>query len=194
MKATNTSELDYISDRYYYYGNNKGAEAIKVSATSIVDYLDNRLKISDDKWDEKDKKYLEDVNAKQKDNEDYLKAVSTYQTSKLTKDLAPKESNEITLKATRLLASSEDNSFDNESEIVEIEKTNTNTFKNIGTPVMLSWNEDKAFFDNDKSETFVVIPSTGKNKSYAMPIIIGITSLMILGVGTFSIKRFILSK
>ena len=192
MKVTNISELDYTSDRYYYYGNKTDAEPIKNSIIGLIDYVDGRLSVLDDKWTEVDTQYLNDVNAKEKDNESYLVSNRIYLTDKLAKELAPNESNEVTLHTSKLLTSTDDNTFNNQSEIVEIMK---NDGFNTGTPVKALKDEeaDKFYYDFDYSETAVIIPSTGENKSYELPIIIGISTLIILGAGIFVIKKFVIN-
>ena len=190
MKVTNIGELDYLSDKYYYYGNKKGSEKVKVSVTEFLDYVDGRLSVLDDKWTETDKDYLNKVNASQKDNEEYLNSTRTYLTSHLSKELAPKESNTVTLHTSKLLTSTDDNTFNNKSEITEVTK---NDGFNTGTPVKVEWNQDKFHFNIDNSETAIIIPSTGEDKSYNIYIIIGITSLLVLGIGVFVIRKFIIN-
>jgi len=131
------------------------------------------------------------MNASEKDNSQYVNSINTYFTSQLSKELATGESNEITLSVSKLLASSDDNTFDNKSEIVDITKTDGFS---IGTPVKVSWDNGKFFFDNDNSETVVIIPSTGENKNYVLPTIIGIVTITILGVGVFLIKKYVVDK
>ena len=44
------------------------------------------------------------------------------------------------------------------------------------------------------SEIFTIIPSTGENKNYVLPTIIGIVTITILGVGVFLIKKYVVNK
>lgn len=189
MKVTNIGEADYVSDRYYYYGNNSGSDKVRVSVTELLDYVDGRLSVLDDKWEEKDINFLNDVNARQKDNEVYLNSTRTYLTTHLSKELAPVESNTVTLHTSKLLTSTDDNTFDNQSEIVEVTKTDG---FNTGTPVKVVWNQDQFYFNVDNAETAIIIPSTGEDKSYVTPIIIGITTLLVLGAGIFVIKKVVI--
>ena len=192
IKVTNTSEKDYESERYYYYGNKEGATPVKSSATGVIDYLDRRLvSKNNDGWEEKDQTFLNDVNASEKDNTEYVNNTITYFTSQLSKPLAPGDSNEVTFNVSKLLASSDDNTFDNKTEIVDVTK---NDGFNTGTPVEVTWNDGKFFFSTDNSEEIVVIPSTGENRNYAVPTIIGIVAITILGVGVFLIKKFAVDK
>lgn len=192
IKVTNVSEKDYDSPNYYLYGNKKGAQLIKNSVTGVIDYLDGKIVfVPDNTWEKKENTFIEEVNASEKGNTDYLNSIKTYYTSKLQKDLAPGESNEVTLKASKLLTSSEDNTFDNKTEIVDVTKKDGDI---TGTPVKVTWNNGKFFFDTDNAEKTVIIPSTGENRNYVLPIVIGIIAVAIVGVGVFFIKKYVVDR
>lgn len=192
IKVTNVSEKDYDSPNYYLYGNKKGAQLIKNSVTGVIDYLDGKIVfVPDDTWEKKENTFIEEVNASEKGNTDYLNSIKTYYTSKLKKDLAPGESNEVTLKASKLLTSSEDNTFDNKTEIVDVTRKDGDI---TGTPVKVTWNNGKFFFDTDNAEKTVIIPSTGENRNYVLPTVIGIIAVAIVGVGVFFIKKYVVDR
>lgn len=186
MKVTNVSERDYVSKDYYYYGNSKNSDLVRASVTELLDYVDGRLSVVDNNWSETNKDHLNIVNASQKDN---AESTRNYITNKLSKELAPTESNTVTLHTSKLLTSTDDNTFNNKSEITEITKKPD---FNTGTPIKVIWNEGKFNFNIDDSEKIIIIPSTGEDKNYALPIIIGISSLILLGVGAFGIKKFVI--
>ena len=192
IKVTNVSEKDYDSPNYYLYGNKKGAQLIKNSVTGVIDYLDGKIVfVPDNTWEKKENTFIEEVNASEKGNTDYLNSIKTYYTSKLQKDLAPGESNEVTLKASKLLTSSEDNTFDNKTEIVDVTRKDGDF---TGTPVKVTWNNGKSFFDTDNAEKTVIIPSTGENRNYVLPTVIGIIAVAIVGVGVFFIKKYVVDR
>lgn len=192
IKVTNVSEKDYDSPNYYLYGNKKGAQLIKNSVTGVIDYLDGKIVfVPDNTWEKKENTFIEEVNASEKGNIDYLNSIKTYYTSKLQKDLAPGESNEVTLKASKLLTSSEDNTFDNKTEIVDVTRKDGDI---TGTPVKVTWNKGKFFFDTDNAEKTVIIPSTGENRNYVLPTVIGIIAVAIVGVGVFFIKKYVVDR
>ena len=192
IKVTNVSEKDYDSPNYYLYGNKKGAQLIKNSVTGVVDYLDGKIVyVPDDIWEKKENTFIEEVNASEKGNTDYLNSIKAYYTSKLQKDLAPGESNKITLSASKLLTSSEDNTFDNKTEIVDVTRKDGDI---TGTPVKVTWNNGKFFFDTDNAEKTVIIPSTGENRNYVLPTVIGIIAVAIVGVGIFFIKKYVVDR
>lgn len=186
MKVTNVSELDYVSENYYYYGNKKNSDVVRASVTELLDYVDGRLSVVDNNWSETDKNHLNIVNASQKDNSETTR---NYITNKLSKELAPNESNTVTLHTSKLLTSTDDNTFNNKAEITEVTKK---PGFNTGTPTKVVWNVDKFNFNIDNAEEVIIIPSTGEDKNYALPIIIGISSLILLGVGAFGIKKFVI--
>ncbi len=192
IKVTNVSEKDYDSPNYYLYGNKKGAQLIKNSVTGVIDYLDGKIVfVPDNTWEKKENTFIEEVNASEKGNTDYLNSIKTYYTSKLQKDLAPGESNEVTLKASKLLTSSEDNTFDNKTEIVDVTRKDGDI---TGTPVKVTWNNGKFFFDTDNAEKTVIIPSTGENRNNVLPTVIGIIAVAIVGVGVFFIKKYVVDR
>lgn len=188
----NVGEIDYTSDKYYYYGNANGAEMVKVSAAQILDYVDQRLSVVDDNWNIKDLTgtFLKDYNVSEKDNTEYINQIRAYITEKLANEyLAPDESKVIELKTSKLLTSSDDNEFNNKAEIIGAKKKEG---FNTGTPVKVTIEEQ--YFDYDNSEKITIIPSTGENKDYALPITIVITSIAILGAGIILIKKFVIDR
>lgn len=187
MKVKNISEQDYSSADYYYYGIKDNKEKVTLSITELLDYVDGRLNNIDpnEQWKETDIKHLKDVNSSMKDNKK-INEYRTYLTLKLAKPLATGESNEISLYTSKLLTSTDDNTFDNKSEISEITKNKGFTG---GIPVKLIEN----YFNIGDAQTVVIIPSTGENKNYAGPIIMGISIIAILGVGIILIKKYVIS-
>lgn len=179
MKVTNLGEIDYSSDKYYYFGNKTGAEMVKVSVTELLDYVDGTLSMIDNKWNEQQIDYLNKVNASQKDNVVYLNTTRSYMTTQLSKALVPGESNVVNMLTSKLLTT-DNNTFDNQAEVVEITKSEA---FNTGTPVKVNWVDD--------AETVSIIPNTGDNKGYVLPIMIGIITLVVLSAGIVVIKKFV---
>lgn len=192
VTVKNVGEIDYTSDKYYYYGNASGAEKVKVSPVQILDYVDGRLSVVDDKWKEKDLAgtFAKDYNISEKDDAEYLNKVKAYVTEELSKIyLEPNASTTVELKTSKLLTSTDDNEFNNKAEVIEAKK---NTGFITGTPVKVTFANQ--YFNVADSERITVIPSTGENQDYILPIVIGITTITILGVGIVLIKRFVVDK
>ena len=112
-----------------------------------------------------------------------------YLTEKLSKALAPGESNVVDLHVSKLLASDEDNTINNKAEISEVTKT---PGFNTGTPVKVTWLDDNFNFNVADAERVIIVPSTGEDKNYVLHIIVGLTSLAILSTGIWVIKKYII--
>ena len=191
MTVKNVGELDYSDENYYDYGepSDRNSNKVTVSVAELLDYVDGRLNnvTPDGQWEEKDQTYLEQVNASKKNDQD-INNYRTYITNKLARPLAPGDVTDvINLYTSKLLTSTDDNTFNNKSEITQVTKEDKFT---SGTPVKLIENH----FAIGDSEEIIIIPSTGENKDYILPIVIGITAITILGVGIILIKRFIIDK
>lgn len=141
------------------------------------------------------------INGEQKD---YKDTVKFYLTEKMHKQLDPVNPgnngtnvNTIDLHVSKILTSTDDITFDNKVEAVEITKdddgnhdavdTPNDSYVNTGSPVKLMENKDN--FETTDSETVTIIPSTGENRNYILPITIGVISLVIIGAGIFVIKK-----
>ena len=203
MKVTNIGELDYSTEDYYYYGIiGNDSEKVTVTVTELLDYVDGRLNNVDPykQWTEvnmenRNNNHLIDVNASKKNDSD-INEYRTYYTKDLAKELgkpngvekplAPGQSNSIHLYTSKLLANTDNNTFNNEAEISQVEKNKTGF--TIGTPVKLK----NGYFNVGDSEEIEIVPSTGENKSIILPTIVGITAIVILGVGIFLIKKFVI--
>ena len=191
MTAKNVSELDYSDENYYDYGEptDRNRNKVTISVAELLDYVDRRLNnvTPEGQWTEKDQEYLKQVNASKKEAED-INNYGIYTTNKLVKALAPGDTTDVmNLYTSKLLTSSDDNTFNNKSEITQITK---NDGFISGTPVKLIENH----FAIGDSEKIIIIPSTGENKNYVLPITIGITAIVILGAGIVLIKKFIIDK
>ena len=196
ITVKNVGELDYTTQDYYYFGDKgNGANVVRTSVTQLLDYVDGRFEVIEQDggkvWyvaKELSSNYSEDYNISKKSDKTYLGDVKQYVTKNLAKLLAPGESNSVNLYTSKLLTSTDDNLFNNQSEITEVTKPNGFT---SGTPVKMLWESDKNRFNVANSETITIIPSTGENRDYTTPIIIAIVTISVLGVGIVLIKKFV---
>ena len=67
MKVENVGELDYTTWDYYYYGRvpDDDSELVTISVEELLDYVDGRLSVVDNKWNLVGQDYLQKVNASQ---------------------------------------------------------------------------------------------------------------------------------
>lgn len=203
IDVTNVGELDYTTWDYYFFGTIPSDEyLVKVSVDELIDYVDGKLSVIDNEnnWILKDKDYLEETNASKKDNANILK---TYMTEQLKGGMTPKDPNNkksVTLQTSKLLTNTDDNEYNNTAEIVRVSRPpNTPSNPNqpgdpSGVPVK-TWPTPTTFrFNREESQTVSILPSTGANRNYAMPIIVSVIVITVFGVGIVLIKKFVVDK
>lgn len=196
ITVSNVGEKDYNSEKYYKYGDATGAKLVTVSPTQILDYVDGRLsQINDNgtKWDIASENYASDYNVSKKDDATYLNTIKAYITKDLSNTyLEPGKTATVYMQTSKLLTSTEDNEFNNKVETTEVKKGKGD---NTGTPVRVTVDSDGLkSFNKSNSETITIMPSTGENKNYTLPIVIGIAMIVLLGGGVFLIKKFVIGK
>lgn len=194
IKAINNSELEYLSQNFYHFGKQEG-ELVTLTPSAIIDYLDNDWAFDTEKnsaWKILNKEDLNGVVAETvyKNTESNIDNVKILYTESLKNSkLKPTEAAEVTLNVSKILSNSaEDIALENETELVEIEKTGG--AKTISTPGnYVPGTEESPETDDDKAEYVLVTPPTGKNLAFIIPVTIGIIALAIIGVGTVVIKK-----
>ena len=186
IESINKSEVDYDSEEYYKYGIKKG-NIITLTPSAVVDYLDKKLGFDANKnsdWKQISVDELNNLKAIKMNDTDYLNSKMILYTDKTTKALKPNEKSNVDLSVSKILTSSEDLTFDNDAEVTTITPGNPDEPNKPNPPV--------DYPDVEEAEPIIIVPSTGGNKGYAAPIITVITSLVILGVGIFIIKKKII--
>lgn len=186
IKAINNSELDYMSEDYYKYGTIKG-NPVTITPSAVVDYLDKNLGFEADKnadWKQITAEELKGLNAVKVGDTEFLNSRLILYTEKTAVALKPKETASVNLNVSKLLTTSNDLTFSNDTEVVKVQKPGNTQHK--GSVIK--------YFPTDEAEKVEITPSTGDNRSYVIPTIIGITSLVVLGTGIFIIKRKVIDK
>ena len=192
ITTENLSELDYLSENFYKYGIVEG-EVVTITPSSIIDYLDNRWAFESEKnpdWQVKTKEDLPGLVAEvvyNNENSTINDKTILYTESLKQNALKPTESASVNLNVSKLLTTSDDLSFDNETEITTLDKTGGS--KPEGTPGNYIPGTGKTEPDDSTAETVVVTPSTGANLNFILPITVGVIALIVLGVGVVIIKR-----
>ena len=195
IKAINQSELDYMSEDYYKYGINEGniATIATLTPSAVIDYLDKNLGFEDNDnkdesgnsiWQQISKVKLQEFKAQKVNDGGYLDNKKILYTDKIAKPIKPGDTKTVDLKVSKLLSSSTDMTFNNDAEVAKI---TSNDGQN--PPVV-----PPTYPPVVSAEDSIVVPSTGANMNYAFPTIVGIVSLVILGIGVFVIKKKIIEK
>ena len=179
IKAINQSEVDYMSENYYKYGIKEGNIAT-LTPSAVVDYLDKNLGFVEDNnrdWKQITSEDLEKLNAVKVGDTEYLNNKKILYTEATTKALKPTETVSVGLNVSKLLTSSEDLTFNNDAEVARITPP--------GNPPVVPPEYPPVV----PAEDIIIVPSTGANMNYLLPTIVGMVSLVILGVGVFVIKK-----
>lgn len=204
MTVENVGEVDYTTWDYYYYGiKPDDSYVVTVSVEELLDYVDGRLSVVDNRWNLKEQEYLKSVNAsitQQQDFEKELNKIKPYITEQMKEPIAPEGNTRFKNKATaklwtsKLLTSTDDNEFNNVAEITTVGKPEEPDIPK-GTPVKVSGDSGGIrHFNKWESQPITIIPSTGENRDYGTPILVGIIIITVLGVGIIIIKKFIIDK
>ena len=198
ITAKNVGELDYTNKDYYLFGNKDENYIVKTSVAQLLDYVDGRVQIVDESknWNDvsSDQDYANKWFISKKDDSEYMNSIKPYVTTILKEAIKPTEQRSVTLQTSKLLTSTDDNLFNNQSEITEVKKvTHDGSDGRSGTPVKMTW-DNSTHFNTANSEQITIIPSTGENRNYVIPTIITTVAIAILGIGVFLIKKFVIDK
>lgn len=196
IKATNQSELDYLSEKFYKYGVVEG-NVVVVEPIAIIDYLDNKWAFDSDKnpqWKIKTVDELKTLVAEQvySNTESTVGDKTILHTDSLKgQKLQPMQSSQVVLlNVAKTLATTDEIALDNETEIIELSKTGGSMPQSI--PGNYIPGKGHTETDDDMAETTIVTPNTGDNQNYLIPIVIGTIALIMLGVGVIIIKKRVL--
>ena len=215
ITATNNSELDYVDEDFYKFGiipdNNEGI--VTITPSGIVDYLDVDWEFEANK--NPDWVSITDVNDERldlaqtvKESEEITNRKIIYTDTLAGHDLEPIRPNNsatVQLNVSKIMTSSEDIELDNETEIVEVNKTgggylyNPPTTQNgpdvPATPGnYIPGTGPQVEYDDDMAERVIITSNTGANMNFILPISIVISAFVIIGVGVIFIKKKVLNK
>lgn len=206
LKVTNISELDYLNENYYWYGNGYGQEdqyLVTLNANNVIDYLDNNIAINTEEetigkivesknslfnkglLDEENNKVKQLLNDTQK-----VYLINAFENN-LTPISTTNTENAIEIqkfKVRKLLSNisqGDETIFDNQAEIVKTVKSGGSSLR-----TMLGQNNEGVA---SESETVSIVPPTGLNTDYIAYTILAISSLGILTCGIVLIKKFVLN-
>ena len=197
IKATNESEVDYLSEDFYKYGKVEGP-VVTITPSAIIDYLDKDWAFDQDKNTAWSVKTLEEAKGLVAEVV-YNNSESTinnktilYTTSLQDKKLEPTQTASVDLNVSKILSTAEDISLNNETELTHLDKTGGS--KPNSTPGNYVPGTGKTESDDSTAETVIVTPATGANRNFIIPTIVGAIALIVLGGGVFLIKRKALKK
>ena len=196
IKATNNSELDYLSENFYKYGIVEG-DVVTITPTAVIDYLDNEWGFEPEEneaWEVISKEDLSGLVAEvvyNDENSTIDEKIILY-TEGLATPLEPTGTNSVMLNVSKIITTTDDISLDNETEIIEIDKTGGSDIPSTPGNYIPGLGEQEN--DDGMAETVIVIPSTGANLNFIIPIGVGLIALLILAGGVILIKKKVLKK
>lgn len=197
ITATNTGDVDYLSDTFYYTG--KKAEGETPATTTpdlVVDYVDNHIiyrQEDNEAWKIVTAEELQvKSNGSLVNDNINLKGIETIiVTDSLSKQLAPGESTQAYLTLSKTIsAESEDDdlAYNNIAEILKTTSQNgtvpTNSLVGNQDP-----NNGAAEVDTDTAEQVAIVPPQGETRIYY---VLGAVLVLTLGIGIVVIKKYVL--
>ena len=199
IKATNNSELDYVSENgaFYKYGTIEG-NLVTITPSAIIDYLDNDWAFDSEKNSQWQVKTLDDITdivaetVYNDENTTINNKTILYTECLNEKKIEPTKSEVVMLNVSKTLSTTDEINLDNETEIAKVEKNGGS--KLISTPGSYVPGSSNHESDDSTAETVIVTPSTGNNLAFILPITVGVVALAILGTGIVIIKKKVLSK
>lgn len=206
ITATNNSELDYLSEKFYHYGIVEG-KPITMTPTSIIDYLDKDWFFNEKNnpdWEIKTKEQLqtEDLVSAEVIGSNIGEKWILYTEKLKDNELEPaikdgleiknkqQSQAEVTLNVSKVLSTTDEISLDNETEIIKINRPGGRKPEPIPGNYVPGGASHEV--DDSMAETTIVTPATGENQNYIVPIVLGTTVLLILGAGVVIIKKKVL--
>ena len=195
IKATNNSELDYLSEEYYHYGEKKG-NPVTLTPAAIVDYLDKDWAFDAEKnqaWTVKTLDEMKNIVAEivyNNENSSISDKTILYTESLKDEKLQPNQSKSVMLNVSKVLANSDEILLNNETEISHINKDGGSIPISIPGNYIPGTGHTES--DDSTAETVIVTPNTGNNLGFTLPIVVGVIALGILATGIVIIRKKIL--
>lgn len=208
ITVKNTSEVDYDSQAYYYYGIKEG-QIKTITVNNIVDYMDSEMVFDEEKNSEdwelvtldqlRASGYIsEEVYNTMKPNESQfvvskLKQKPVEQNKLANIKIGSDNAKSVKLYASKLLASKDEITIENFAEVSEI--AGSRPFENAvpgnynPTTSPASPNES-----DDDTVKLIIMPPTGNNINIVTYVITSIVGLSILIVGIILIRKKIINK
>ena len=213
IKIKNKSELDYDTEKYYKYGDKSGAEAVKLTINSVIDYMDEDLKTTytydgnDGEWKLMNPQDLKTQGLISNNVYESIKTNHNVLVKNCDSSLSPNESMTINVSASKLLSTSKEMLYKNYAEVLKVTNSVGRFYGQINDESGNKWkNTTPGNFDptkvketseednnNGPTAELSIIPPTGYDENkYVIGSIIGIGCLSLLVVGIVFIKKKIL--
>ena len=202
VNAYNNSEVDYKTREYYLFGiAGNASDMVTLAASGVVDYLDEDYTYNQDEnagegWTEITAEQLQNYaphcfianenQGKQPSEIEELKGKRIMYTDKLQHTyMQPGQMASAGMNVSKTITTTDDIAFDNNAEIVQVNKTDNPNGSDIPDHVGGIVPE----LPESEAPEVQVVPSTGEDKNYIVPIAVGIVACVILGAGIIIIRK-----
>ena len=203
VSAYNNSEIDYKTKEYYLFGiAGNDSNIVTLAASGVVDYLDENYTYNPEEgWREITVNELKAYNphcflasenrGKQPAEFEELKGKRIMYTDKLKNAyMKPGQSESVVMEASKALSTLDDINFNNHAEIVQVNKTDNPNGSDISNHIGSILPE----LPEANAPELQVVPSTGEDNNYIIPITISVIALITLSGGIVLIKKKVLDK
>lgn len=208
--VTNNSEVDYHTEQYYKFGTNK-QDKITITPTRIIDYVDGLAVLDSTVDNTAHWTRIDDVNVFTKkeaegfemapevlnsDHVNYLNDKNIYVSTALENTKIDPNGGTATIQihVIQTLGDNDATTVNNQAEVIKVTRTAGKMFPDNLTPGNYVAKLAKSEADDSFAEATIVTPSTGEDKNYTIPVMLGTITLLILGVGVYFIKKKVIDQ
>lgn len=191
IKVTNISDVNYYSDKYYWFGDKTGAYEVTLQIEEVIDYLDSKLQYVPEASEER-------VQVIESEAEETLLAITgwnvLYTEKNAERTESKKTSDEITLTAQKVLANDDnDMEFINKVNVTKLtnstdpDDTDSNKLEKLKIVVNAEIPTEEA------SAKATITPPTGFDLlTITIYLVAGVALLAGLSAGIIAIKKKVL--
>ena len=163
----------------------------RLVAQNVIDAIETGEYITSD-IDSSGNAIIENIDLTQVYSTDYLANANLKPVYSKGNTQTTAESGDVYMVVSKVLSSADEEPTQNQAEVIVGSKTGGSKF--TSTPGNYVPNKEQQETDDSTSPQIIVIPSTGENREYILPIAIGVIAFIILGVGIILIKKFVIDK
>ena len=163
----------------------------RLVAQNVIDAIETGEYITSD-TDSSGNAIIENIDLTQVYSTDYLANANLKPVYSKGNTQTTAESGDVYMVVSKVLSSADEEPTQNQAEVIVGSKTGGSKF--TSTPGNYVPNKEQQETDDSTSPQIIVIPSTGENREYILPIAIGVIAFIILGVGIILIKKFVIDK
>lgn len=198
ITITPSKIVDYLDEKSIYKVEDEVNEKYKWKQMSLEDLKSSGLVVSNVTDALENGKYTdedgneEEIKPSQIYTTDYLNTAKLKPVRTVNNQKRNAEGGDVYMVVDKVLASAEDANFENQAELVLLDKPGGS--KPTPTPGNYIPNSNNQETDDSTSVETIITPSTGADQNFVVPITVGVIALVILGIGVVLIKKKVVEK